>query len=338
MQALTNRDRDFKDYALYDSIDYYDRWGLAVSAQKHLIEQEARKNDSISKLTISKDRLKQALTEASLRNERQENELDKNRTSIRNIYMISGIIILSLIAIIVMVRKANKLQIQRNEIESEKSALESEGFRASYLDHAISNNFKYIVSKIQIGMYRLDMSKLQSAVKISQKLGTLFYNISRNSTGETTLAEEMQTNIRYVGLISECVDNPIACHCHIDQTLSQKIKVPMGSLIDFYINAIHHGRLDLKVGASILTTLRPLADSQNQYTLTIQNNGVGIGEAERSKPLEHKSTGHERVKKRFALFNKEVHGSLLAFDAFSDALDASGSIVGTRVTIKITIS
>jgi sensor histidine kinase YesM len=103
--------------------------------------------------------------------------------------------------------------------------------------------------------------------------------------------------------------------------------------LDFYINAINHGGLLEKEGAFIKTSVWK---EEGFLYLEIEDNGIALSKD--GLPNSRISTGHDRVSKRFELFNRQNSNIKLSFDKTKDfrkLFDKKGNPCGAKAIIKI---
>ena len=262
MQLLTNRDRDFGDNVLYDSINYYSRWALVSSAKNYAMELLLKKGDSLFILQQSNNNLAQGRIRDSLHIQKQESEISSIRAanaekeekkSKRDKITITTILSL-LVFLIIAVSTASfyysrnrnikleaentqlatesearkvKVEAEKTQLETEKLKFELESLRTPYLGHAIGDAFKYIIDKIESGIETNDKFKFDKAKNIiTISTSEIFNDITQHSTETTNLFSEIQKNERYVKFISDCVEKSILFEKLFDENVAKNIAVP----------------------------------------------------------------------------------------------------------------
>lgn len=233
--------------------------------------------------------------------------------------------------------RKSKDEVEKKRLESEKLKFELESLRAPYLSHAIGDAFKYIINRIETGIETGDPIQFNKAKSITKASSSIFNDIILHSSEKTSLMSEVQRNEKYVNFMGDCINKTIVFKKIIDESVAEKISVPSYFLLDIYRNAIQHGQLRLKTDGQIITTLS-IGKIADEFILSVEDNGIGLLEAQKSKSQDHISTGLSRVIKQLEFFNEDKCGTIISFDPQTDIIeiyDDAGKSTGTKVTFKI---
>jgi hypothetical protein len=324
-QTTLRNDHYNKVTQLIDEINYYEEWGRQKEIIAHSNMIFARQKDSIAKEEKVKRLISDSLRTSQRLNDSlvQLRDLDiiskqKREKTIFGIGSIFALFITILIMTLYYLYKRDKmkneneadkrkiesqnvklesenikLESEQIKLKSEKIELELESLRTSYLNHTINGPFMQVRNLIRKSIERGDDTGFERAIDVINKIAKLLNEIAHNKTGENSLLNELEYDRQYVEIISQCIGQTIPCKFTILENIGENIILPTFSLLDFYVNAVKHGRLTERKNSYILTTLCK-SDEENVFLLAIENNGVGKGE-EKDENTDHKSTGHDRV-------------------------------------------
>jgi sensor histidine kinase YesM len=117
---------------------------------------------------------------------------------------------------------------------------------------------------------------------------------------------------------------------------SETIKVPPLILQPFLENSIWHGLSSKKGEKKVQLSVNKISDEFIQ--INIEDNGIGRKQAfiiKSNKSLNRKSIGIDLTKERLKNFSTQFQNNYSL--VYTDLVDESGDVEGTRVSLKIPI-
>lgn len=250
--------------------------------------------------------------------------------------------------------KRNQAELRKAEVELEKAKLEREIevqvaaqrekelqlknkiLRGAFFGHAIKKSFRDIGSRIKLNIMNMESSNPiegERALHLTSGLLELFEGMEKEKD-VITLAEAIGSAKLYVETISGGSENGVEFQCDLGGIDISLLAAPSNVFIHFYVNSIWHGNLTNKKKQGRITTLLR-ADSEESYTLTIEDNGVGLTEP--IIDLSQDESGLYLVATSFERFN-QTSSTKYYFDYQTDIVNViglSGEVQGTLTSIKI---
>jgi len=264
-------------------------------------------------------------------NENEIKQLQLQKTTQRNYYLIGGVLFL-LIVLAILSRLRYKRKRDKEHFDSEfKKQLaqaETKALRAQMNPHFIFNSLNSINSFVMDQKHEIASDYL---IKFS-KLIRLILDNSRSET--ISIEKELETLKLYALLEAARFDNKFNCVYHIaDDVNTSSVMIPPMLLQPFVENAIWHGLMQ-KDGEGTIT-IEIKKHDEEFLNISISDNGIGREKAAelKSKSATHKSHGLKVTSQRIEMMNKlnstgaQVH--------IVDLKDEQGNALGTRVELII---
>jgi sensor histidine kinase YesM len=231
-----------------------------------------------------------------------------------------GVVALSLLILVLVLRHRNKVRQSEAEFNQKKMELEQNALRAQMNPHFIFNSLNsiqrlFIEGKMEIANdYMADFSDLMRKI------------LDNSSKAKINIREEINTLKLYLNLEKlrnkEIFDYNILIAEDIDQ---MNTPVPPMVIQPFVENAIWHGILPKKEKGKIDITL---SKNENELVCIIEDNGIGMAESKKktsgsstNKIPKHESKGMQLTEQRLGTKIK------------TDDLDP-----GTRITLFIPLN
>ena len=265
---------------------------------------------------------------------RQENEIEQlqtQKTTQRNYYLIGGallmLIVIGIISRLRYKRKRDKEQLQ-TEFKKQLAQAETKALRAQMNPHFIFNSLNSINSFVMDQKHEIASDYL---IKFS-KLIRLILDNSRSET--ISIEKELETLKLYVILESARFDNKFKCIYTIAEDVNtNSIMIPPMLLQPFVENAIWHGLMQKEGEGTI--TIEIKKEDEEFLNISITDDGIGREKAAelKSKSATHKSHGLKVTSQRIEMMNK-LNSTGAQVHIF-DLKDEKGIATGTKVELII---
>ncbi|WP_028889839.1 tetratricopeptide repeat-containing sensor histidine kinase [Tenacibaculum ovolyticum] len=262
-----------------------------------------------------------------IKNLARENEIAKLKlTRNRNILIIA---LISIALFGVLLYSVYRQRLLKND--KQILLLEQEALRIQMNPHFVFNALN------SIKLYIIN-NEQKNAVHYLNKFSKLIRNILESTTvKEVTLAEELKTMNLYMSIENIRFSNEISYREILDENLSSEtIKVPPLILQPFLENSIWHGLSSKKGEKKVQLSVNKISDEFIQ--INIEDNGIGRKQAfiiKSNKSLNRKSIGIDLTKERLKNFSTQFQNNYSL--VYTDLVDESGDVEGTRVSLKIPI-
>ena len=304
--------------------------GDSLEALRYLIRYHAIQ-DSTAAMNIKARIASFEIEQQQQQKEDEIQQLQIQKTSQRNYYLITGALLL-LIVLAILSRLRYKRKRDREQLASDfKKQLaqaETKALRAQMNPHFIFNSLNSINSFVMDQKHEIASEYL---IKFS-KLIRLILDNSRSET--ISIEKELETLKLYVLLEAARFDNRFKCVYHIaDEVDTSSIMIPPMLLQPFVENAIWHGLMQ-KEGEGTITVEIQKQDEEF-LNISITDNGIGREKAAelKSKSATHKSHGLKVTSQRIEMMNRL--NSSGAKVNIADLKDEQGRALGTRVELII---
>ncbi|MDA3930515.1 MAG: histidine kinase [Prolixibacteraceae bacterium] len=252
----------------------------------------------------------------------QLNEDDNQQTIylLKLIASILGGVLLLVVAILFMNKRANKRKLKLSGLNTKVRELELTAIKAQMNPHFMYNCLNSIQNLVQ-------QQRTKEAHTYISKFAEMIRNVLKYSDrDEISLAEEIEMAKNYVKL--EQLRFDINFEVHIADNLDlYSIFIPPLLLQPIIENAILHG-LTPKSGDKVL--ILAVETVQNYICIKIEDNGIGR-KAARLNRAENNGKGLGFSKERLEML-KEKHNANYKFEMI-DLTDAQGNPSGTRIEI-----
>jgi tetratricopeptide (TPR) repeat protein len=306
--------------------------GDSLRALRYLVQYQTLQDS----LNAKKKQTRIATFEIEQQSQEKENEIEQlqtQKTSQRNYYLIAGalllLIVISVISIIVYKRKRDKEQLT-TDFKNQLVQAETKALRAQMNPHFIFNSLNSINSFVMDQKHEIASDYL---IKFS-KLIRLILDNSRCEL--ISIEKELETLKLYVVLESARFDNKFRCIYHIAKDINtDSVMIPPMLLQPFVENAIWHGLMQKEGEGTI--TIEMKKENEDFLNISITDDGIGREKAAelKSKSATHKSHGLKVSSQRIEMMNKlsstgaQVH--------VIDLKDENGKATGTRVELVIPV-
>jgi len=221
-----------------------------------------------------------------------------------------------------LVLKGYKINLEKKAaIEKEISELQLMTINNQLNPHFVFNSINTISEMM------LTDNKLEADDFICKFSDLMRSTLRKSDSITTTLDEELTYVENYILLQQIRFKHQFGYTISIGENVDTKIKVPKHIIHSYVENAIKHG-LATKRGGVLKITI----NKENNLTITIEDNGAGIG---LSKVYSKNSTGNgilimEKMYDLYAkLYNKKIHHDI------KNIIDVEGTIKGVKVVITV---
>jgi tetratricopeptide (TPR) repeat protein len=269
--------------------------------------------------------------EAKYQSERKEKEIEalaqkneiQNLQIKQNIYLIYGLVVLSLliIAIAFLLIRQNRINTLHSKIELEHKLL-----RSQMNPHFIFNAMTGIQNYIYKEEPQLAANYLSSVFKLMRSI------IEGSKEEYVLLEKEILTLRHYLTLQQLCFLDKFDFNITIDSRLDvENTVIPPMMAQPFIENALEHGIINKKDGKGIVDIRLTFLD--HMFSLEIEDNGVGREKAKEIglKQLgKHLSVATNITQERIKLLNKKANKKITM--QIADLKDGNSQARGTRVT------
>lgn len=226
------------------------------------------------------------------------------------------------------IRKKTKDEISLNK---KMYLLEQQALSAMMNPHFIFNALNSV-------QYYINTNKKREANEYLAKLARLIrMNLEIAQSSAITLEEELERLILFLELQKLRFGKKLNWSVDIDDKLdSEELLVPSMVIQVFVENAILHGILPKEKGGEIKIGVYP--SGEQAFLISIEDDGIGIfkSQAIERKEKKHNSKGITISKERIKNFGYP-NNQLSRLD-IREIIDASGSVAGTKVSIRLPIS
>ena len=307
--------------------------------QYHAIQESLNSENTRARLASY------AIERLQLQKENEITQLQTQKTTQRNYYLIGGafllLIVMAVISLILYRRKRDKEQLT-SDFKNQLARAETKALRAQMNPHFIFNSLNSINNFVTDQKHEIASDYLL-------KFSKLIRLILDNSRSETIpLDKELETLQLYVTLESIRFENHFTYAVNIaENTSTGSIMIPPMLLQPFIENAIWHGLMQKRAKGTITVEISvnneqikvksdELKVSSDKFLkITITDDGIGRAKAAemKSKSATHRSHGLKVTSERIEMMNKlnstgaQVH--------IIDLKDEQGNALGTRVELII---
>jgi hypothetical protein len=242
-------------------------------------------------------------------------------------YIIITLLISSLIYLIIIYRKNQVMR--KREIEHQLVTLEQKALQSMMNPHFLFNALGSIQN------YLLQNRSGEAGLYLSQFARLIRQNIHGLHSAMISIDAETDRLKNYLDLEKMRMDNRFEYRFFIDENIEEETMIPTMIIQPFVENSILHGISPLeKDGMINLSFVMP---SEKTIKITIEDNGIGIGQA---RAFANNSRGHlhmsmEMTRKRIAILGKKfkTDTSVEVAEAFPGRPNP-----GTRVVILLPVA
>ena len=315
-EALEN----YKNYiTLRDSVTNEENKSEILKAE---FKYEAEKKEAKIK------QLSQAKTITELENKRQKTTL---------FLLIFGVFSAIITSFLLFKRFKSKKQTEllKSEIEktsAEKKASESElkALKSQMNPHFIFNALNSIQEQFMFGDKLVANEQMGNFTALTRQI------LSVSGKKKISVATEVAILTKYLELEKMRFETDFYYSISIDDRVDDEyIQLPPMLIQPFVENSIKHGLLH-KTGTKNLTITFGLDTEQTFLICTIQDNGIGREKAAVIKSKNtHESFSTASVAQRLQILNDTETEDVLQYE---DLMDENGIAIGTKATLKISIS
>ncbi|HYG04508.1 MAG TPA: tetratricopeptide repeat protein [Chryseosolibacter sp.] len=241
----------------------------------------------------------------------------------KNLSMIIGVIVISLVALFVYL-----VYRQRTLTERQKQAeLEQRFLRSQLNPHFISN------ALMAIQNYMLKNEAVKAAGYLA-KFAKLMREILENSRQEfIPVADEIQMLTNYLDIHRVRMNESFDYTVEVSETINQETEaIPPMFVQPFVENAIEHGITNAAAKGAIRLKLVKDGD---YISIEITDNGGGMI-VKNNVAKEHESLSTKIIQERIAIFNRSLKKKIRL--VWEDVLNERGEVNGTRVALKVPYS
>ncbi len=299
---------------------YEDRGKLAKSLA--LFKQQQKLQDSLREVKRKQeiDRLlvqyETREKESQIQRLKQEGEL-KNLKIERNSYVLGGVILISLLAVIIIM-----LFTRQKRFQAKQETLEAQlrWRRAQLNPHLFFNLLTAVRTLIVQG-------EAQKAGKSLSKFARLMRQTLEGSNQDLIpLEEEVKFLEDYIALAQLQYDFEAQISYHPEDLETEDFFIPSMLLQPFVENAIEHG---LGKSSHAHKLLEILFIEKNERTLQVIVRDNGVGRSETAKKSGHRSRATQITEERQGLMKDRFHFSII------DLKDTNDQPLGTEVRFKV---
>jgi LytS/YehU family sensor histidine kinase len=237
------------------------------------------------------------------------------------------IIILSIIVfaffMFFRIRYLKKRSAEKLEFEMRISDLKQQAFGASMNPHFIFNSLNSV-------QYFISNDKNEDANNYLVKLSRLIrINLDGINKSHISIVEEIEKLNYYFSLEKMRFGDRINFELHLDPKINQfETKIPNMIIQPFVENSLWHGLLSSNQKNGIV---KVSFKKQDEYIyIIIEDNGIGISNAEKIKSSGHVSKGISLIRERLSMLEGPSQELII-----EDLNNLSNPSSGTRVTIKL---
>ena len=272
--------------------------------------------------------LSQAKTITELENKRQKTTL---------FLLIFGVFSAIITSFLLFKRFKSKKQTEllKSEIEktsAEKKASESElkALKSQMNPHFIFNALNSIQEQFMFGDKLVANEQMGNFTALTRQI------LSVSGKKKISVATEVAILTKYLELEKMRFETDFYYSISIDDRVDDEyIQLPPMLIQPFVENSIKHGLLH-KTGTKNLTITFALDTEQTFLICTIQDNGIGREKAAVIKSKNtHESFSTASVAQRLQILNDTETEDVLQYE---DLMDENGIAIGTKATLKISIS
>jgi len=252
----------------------------------------------------------------------REKPLFKKTWFIWTFFTVLGLIFLSFIYLYFRrLRKKNKLEKERLQLENNLLTLEQKALRLQMNPHFIFN--------VLNGIKAMSISDVKTMHKTINKFATLLRATLTNSRkNEITLAEEIHTLKNYIEVEQLMTEKQFSYQIDVKTDMdTEEILIPPMLIQPFVENAIRHGIMVVdRVGV-----LQIQFETKKDFLYcTIIDNGIGINKSKENKPKSnHQSMALEVTKERI----EHLSGANTLI--IEEIIDKNNTLAGTKASFKI---
>ncbi|MBM3434669.1 MAG: tetratricopeptide repeat protein [Bacteroidetes bacterium] len=244
-------------------------------------------------------------------------------------YIISGVFVLVILALLLFNRYKLKQKHFRTELEKKNIDIEQRLLRTQMNPHFIFNSLNSINGYIALN----DPDSAQSYLTKFARL--MRYILENSRKAFVPVEDEVNTLKLNMELEQLRYDNRFGFEIKVDETIdTESTFIPPMLIQPFIENAIIHGLANKQAGGKLFVEMKREGELIH---CTIEDNGIGREKAmaikEKSGKAKHRSLGMQVTKERLDILN-EKSKEKIAFQ-ISDLKDETGNAAGTKVDLKI---
>jgi len=308
------------------------------------LKAHVKLQDSISSQEI-KNRIARLEGERELANRDKEIQAGKLKMKQFLLYGVTAISILVLLSFyyvnrsrIGQLRLKNELQKKQAEEQTREllhrnklSESELKAIRAQMNPHFIFN----VLNSIESYIVENDS---KTASRLVQKFASLSRLILENSTQSMVTADREWRALKlYSELEVMRFNKQFSCSFHTDAGIDlSRILLPPMLIQPLVENAIHHGMRNSAAEGNTINI--HLEQTEAEICFTVEDNGVGLDEAEKFKTfsaIKSKSIGLSSIRERIEIFNSVNEGSRASFDVRRKRTEEGPGTIAILVLPKV---